>query len=340
MAIETQQLIQKLDSKVNPLGENLATIAVVIPCYRERAHILKVLEQIPSSVAHIICVDDACPDATGELVKDRNGDPRVQVIVNDHNEGVGGATMRGYRAALESGADIVVKLDGDGQMDPALIPGLIAPIVEGHADYTKGNRFFSVENVSAMPRHRVVGNVMMSFISKFSTGYWQTFDPNNGFTAVHHAVLRLLPLEKISEGYFFESDMLFRLNTLRAVVVDIPMMAKYGDEKSHIDVPRAFPEFLLKHTANFFKRIFYSYFLRGFSVASMQWILGPLLFVFGVFFGFYHWIAASAAGVSATAGTVMLAALPIIVGLQFILAAIDFDVKSVPNIPLHRLLFK
>jgi hypothetical protein len=232
----------------------------------------------------------------------------------------------------------VIKLDGDGQMDPDLIPNLIAPIIDGHADYTKGNRFFSLENTASMPRYRIIGNIAMSFVSKFSSGYWHVFDPNNGFTAIEGAVLRLMPLSKISDGYFFESDMLFRLNTLRAVVVDIPMVAKYGEEESHLKLGETLPIFAAKHAANFIKRIFYSYFLRSFSVASIQWILGPLLFVFGTFFGIYHWIAATTAGTSATAGTVMLAALPIIIGLQFVLAAIDFDVRSVPTIPLHRLL--
>lgn len=338
MAIETQKLIQQLDSRIAARTGEEAQVAVVIPCYRERAHILDVLAAIPAEITRIICVDDGCPDRTGAFVEENVDDPRVSVIVSDHNEGVGGATKRGYLAALETNADIVVKLDGDGQMDPALIPGLVAPILGGHADYTKGNRFFSVENTASMPRHRIIGNVLMSFVSKFSTGYWQVFDPNNGFTAVDADVLRLLPLSKISDDYFFESDMLFRLNTLRAVVVDIPMLAKYGAEESHLKVRETLPVFTVKHAENFVKRIFYSYFLRSFSVASIQWILGPLLFVFGVCFGFYHWIAAGAAGTSATAGTVMLAALPIIIGLQFVLTAIDFDVKSVPTIPLHRLL--
>ena len=254
------------------------------------------------------------------------------------NEGVGGATKRGFLAALGAGADIVVKLDGDGQMDPALITSLVAPIAEGQADYTKGNRFYSLENIATMPRHRVIGNVIMSFVSKLSSGYWHVFDPANGFIAIERSALRLLPLDRIADGYFFESDMLFRLNTLRAVVVDVPMHAQYGDEQSHLDVSRQLPVFVGKHVGNFCKRIFYNYFLRNFSVASIQWVLGPLLFAFGVVFGVSEWIGAERAGVAATAGTVMLAALPIIIGLQFVLAAIDFDVRNVPTVPIHRLL--
>lgn len=338
MAIETQRLMQQLTDAAGDPSPRETRIAVVIPIYRERDHIMAVLEAIPKTIAHVICIDDACPDRTGQLIKDNSNDPRIEVLFNDHNCGVGGATKRGFRAALDLGADIVVKLDGDGQMDPSLISGLVSPIVAGHADYTKGNRFYSLENIAEMPRHRIVGNVAISFVSKFSSGYWQVFDPANGFVAIHSAVLRLLPLDKLSDDFFFESDMLFRLNSLRAVVVDVPMHARYGEEESHLSIVKSLPSFAANHVGNFLKRIFYSYFLRNFSVASMQWIIGPLLLAFGLCFGLYHWLGIDGTGVAATAGTVMLAALPIIIGMQFLLAAIDVDVASVPSIPLHRLL--
>jgi len=338
MSVETQQLIQRLDDRLKDAANERPRIAVVVPCYRERSHIMEVLSRIPSDVAHIVCVDDGCPDRTGALIEEQNEDPRVEVIYNARNLGVGGATKRGFVAALAANADIVVKLDGDGQMDPDLIRNLVGPIVHGQADYTKGNRFYSLENIAAMPRHRIVGNVLMSFVSKFSSGYWHVFDPANGFIAIHSAVLRLLPLDRISDNYFFESDMLFRLNTLRAVVVDVPMHARYGSEKSHLNIRRALPEFIRRHIGNFAKRIFYSYFLRNFSVASIEWVAGPLLLLFGCGFGAYQWFLVDEHGVAATAGTVMLAALPVIIGLQFMLAAIDFDVTSVPTVPLHRLL--
>ncbi len=338
MEVETDRLINQAEGVRDVKVAPQRSIAVVIPCYRERKKILEVIARIPHDVTWIICVDDGCPDRTGEFIEEQNDDPRVEVILNTRNEGVGGATKRGFRTALEAGAGIIVKLDGDGQMDPALIPRLISPIVEGHADYTKGNRFFSVENTTSMPFHRIIGNIVLSFVSKFSSGYWHVFDPNNGFTAIHSAVLRLLPMSKVSDDYFFESDMLFRLNTLRAVVVDVPMRAIYGEEDSHLKVAEALPIFAMKHVANFGKRIFYSHFLRSFSVASIQWILGPSSFVFGTYFGLYNWFASGATDTAATAGTVMLAALPIIIGLQFTLAAIDFDIRNVPSVPLQRLL--
>ncbi|MGR8949338.1 MAG: glycosyltransferase family 2 protein [Gammaproteobacteria bacterium] len=336
MARATSELLTSLRTE-EALSEK-SVIAVVIPCYRERDHILEVLGTIPGFVAKIICVDDGCPDKTGELITADNTDARVEVIQNDINQGVGGATIRGYKAALRSGATIIVKIDGDGQMDASMIETLIEPVKNGSADYAKGNRFFDLEKLQSMPRMRLFGNAILSFVSKFSTGYWQTFDPTNGFTAIHRDVLALLPLDKIDKGYFFESDMLFRLNTLGGVVMDVPMPARYGEETSHLSVRKVLATFLYKHAANFFKRIFYNYFLRGFSVASIQWVAGPMLVLLGLVFGLNEWVGSAQAGVTATAGTVMLAALPTIVGIQFVLSAIDHDIRNVPSFALHRLL--
>ena len=147
--------------------------------------------------------------------------------------------VTGYRAALEDGAAIVVKLDGDGQADPGLIPSLVGPILAGQCDYIKGNRFFNPENLSNMPKVRLLGNAILSFLSKASTGYWSIMDPTNGLTAISVPVLRLLPLEKLPKGYFFETDILFRLNAVRAVVEDFPMRVsiaggeQLGDSEGH-----------------------------------------------------------------------------------------------------------
>jgi len=158
------------------------------------------------------------PDASGKFVKEHCHDLRVHVIYHESNLGVGGAVMTGYRAALKDGADIIVKIDGDGQMDASLISNFIEPILAGEADYTKGNRFFNLEEIRSMPGLRLFGNAVLSFMTKLSSGYWDLFDPTNGYTAIHVDVARHLPFNKISSRYFFETDMLFRLNTLRSVV--------------------------------------------------------------------------------------------------------------------------
>ncbi|MBI5815634.1 MAG: glycosyltransferase family 2 protein [Nitrospinae bacterium] len=311
-------------------------IAVVIPCYKVGDMALGVIERIGPEVNSIYVVDDACPEKIGQRVQEKCRDPRVRVLFHDINQGVGGAVMTGYAKALEEGADIIVKLDGDGQMDPAMIPRLVKPLIDEEADYSKGNRFFSLEAARSMPAVRWFGNIGLSFLAKLSTGYWDIFDPANGFTAINATVLRLLPMEKISRRYFFETDMLFRLNTIQAVVADMPMNAKYGDEKSGLSVTSSFFEFSARHIANLFKRIIYNYYLRDFNIASLELAAGLAMGSFGTVFGLYHWITSVARGEAATAGTVMLAALPVILGAQLILAFLSFDVSARPAWPISK----
>jgi dolichol-phosphate mannosyltransferase len=285
-------------------------------------------------------VDDACPDGSGDFVAQHCKDPRVKVLRNPTNLGVGGAVMHGYQVAAQEGIDVIIKIDGDGQMDPTLLMEFALPIIEGEADYTKGNRFFNLEDLHSMPPLRLFGNAMLSLLNKLSSGYWNLFDPTNGYTAISGDVAKLLPYEKISQRYFFESDMLFRLGTLRAVVLDVPMRAHYADEVSHLKISRILPEFFAKHLRNFCKRVFYNYYLRDMSLASLELPLGLLLLLFGTGYGAYHWIQAYFSGIATTAGTVMLSALPVLTGLQLILAFVGNDIASVPQRPLSRTLNK
>jgi dolichol-phosphate mannosyltransferase len=310
-------------------------VAVVMPAYKVTKNILKVIEQIGPEVAQIIVVDDACPEHSGALVEQECPDPRVKVIFNERNQGVGGAVIAGYREAIARGAQVVVKLDSDGQMDPKFIPKLIRPIIQGKGDYTKGNRFFWLESLHSMPPVRIFGNAVLSFMTKLSTGYWNIFDPTNGYTAIHAGVLSELPLVKISRRYFFETDMLFRLNTIRAVVVDVPMQAFYGDETSNLNIGKVIPEFMFNHLVNLVKRIFYSYFLRNFSVFSIQLVLGSILTAAGTTFGAIEWYRFASKNIPATSGIVMIAALPIIVGVELLLSFLNWDAQNIPTDPLQ-----
>jgi len=310
-----------------------AIVAAIIPSYRVKRHVLDVIARIGEECHQIYVVDDCCPEGSGDYVQEYCTDRRVRIIRNEKNLGVGGAVMRGYAAAMEAGADILVKLDGDGQMPPELIERFIAPIASGGADYSKGNRFYDLSRIGSMPAIRLVGNAGLSFLSKFSSGYWDIFDPTNGYTAIHARVARHLPMDRISSRYFFESDMLFRLNTLRAVVVDIPMAARYFDEESNLKISRVMGSFAAGHLRNFIKRIFYSYFLRDLSAASIQLLFGLLLTTAGGTYGLLKWFVNS--GAPATAGTVMLAALPVILGLQLLLAFLMWDMQSTPRLPVH-----
>lgn len=311
-------------------------IAVVIPCYRVRDRVLAVLQAIGPEVERIYVIDDGCPQKTGVHVEEHCRDPRVRVLRHERNRGVGAAVMTGYREAAADGADVIVKIDGDGQMDPGLLSRFVQPILEGDADYTKGNRFFNVEDVREMPLVRFIGNAVLSFVSKFASGYWDVFDPTNGYTAIHGRVAKLLPFDKISEGYFFESDMLFRLNTVRAVVIEVPLEAHYGDEESGLRPLAILPEFVFKHSRNFLKRLFYNYFLRSFSIASVNLVIGTLMVAAGGSWGAYAWIRYASAGVFASAGQVAMASLPIIVGTQLVLAFLTHDMASTPRVPVHR----
>lgn len=315
---------------------NSVHVAVVIPCYKVIKHIIEVITSIGDEVSKIYIVDDACPEKTGQFVELNCHDSRVKVIYHQINLGVGGAVMTGYKAAIADGAEVIVKLDGDGQMNSDLIPAFIEPILKGEADYTKGNRFFDLEQIRVMPKIRLFGNAILSLMTKLSSGYWDLFDPTNGYTAIHATVARHLPFKKISNRYFFETDILFRLNTHRAVVVDIPMDAKYGDEVSNLKINAIILEFLAKHLRNFIKRIFYNYYLRDMSLASIELPLGLLLLMFGVGYGTYHWFESAQLGLFTSAGTVMLVGLSILTGLQFLLAFLGSDIASVPRRPIHK----
>jgi glycosyltransferase involved in cell wall biosynthesis len=314
----------------------MSAVAVVIPSYRVTNHIVDVLQLIGPEVSQIFVVDDACPDNSGEFVKKHSKDKRVKVLKHSENQGVGGAVITGYRAALEAGADIVVKVDGDGQMDPRLIPRLIRPLVDGEADYSKGNRFDSLEDLYEMPRVRIFGNAVLSLWSKLSTGYWSVTDPTNGFTAIHRRVLENIHLDKLRKSYFFESDLLFRLSIVNAVVADIPMKAVYGDEKSHLKIRRVLVEFPWRHTVNLLKRVFYRYYLREWSVASIELPVGIGMLTFGIWFGLVSYIEAASAGRATTAGQETLAAIGIILGVQLLLSFLSYDVQSEPKVPKQR----
>ncbi|MBB1061544.1 glycosyltransferase family 2 protein [Marilutibacter spongiae] len=313
-------------------------IAVVIPCYRVGDALLPLLARIGPEVGSIHVIDDACPDGSVARALTGTRDLRVRVHVHDRNRGVGAAVLTGYRAALEAGADIIVKLDGDGQMDPALVPALIRPIRDGRADYCKGNRFHRLGDLRGMPPMRLLGNACLSFLTKASSGYWQLFDPTNGFTAIHAAVLAQLDTGRLASRYFFESDLLHHLNALRAVVAEMPMPARYGDEVSSLRPMRMVWPFLAGNLRNLMRRIGHTYFLRGFSIASVELLLAVPLLGFGLGFGSWQWLASIRSGEPASAGTVMLAALPFILGMQLLLSWLNFDVAAEPHQPIHPML--
>jgi glycosyltransferase involved in cell wall biosynthesis len=311
-------------------------IAVIIPSYKVKNHISGVLASIGSEVERIYVVDDACPERSGEFVEKNTTDKRVNVIYHDQNKGVGGAVLTGYQQAIADGAKIMVKLDGDGQMSPDYIAKLIKPILNGEADYTKGNRFYDIEKLLVMPRVRLIGNSFLSLINKIVNGYWNVVDPTNGFTAIHVDALSLIPFHKIDNRYFFESDMLFRLSVLRAVVKDVSIPAFYGEEKSNLKIGKVLWEFPLKYLNRFLKRLFYNYFLRDFNAGTIQMLGGTFAIISGLAYGIYHWILSYQAMATTPTGTVMISTLLVILGFQLLLGALNFDVQNIPNNPIQK----
>lgn len=309
-------------------------IAVIIPSYRVSQKVLGVIDRIGPEVSGIFVVDDKCPEQSGEMVKKQCRDPRVKVILQEKNEGVGGATLRGFLAAAKD-FQVLVKLDGDGQMDPALIPRLVRPLLQGRADYCKGNRFHSPRALAGMPLVRVIGNAGIGFLAKITTGYWNISDPTNGFIALHSSLLPYLDTERIAKRYFFENDLLFRLGLVRAAVSDMPMQALYADEKSGLSVTHSLFSFPGKFLVRFLKRLGYRYFMRDFNIGSVLLAMGSPLFVFGLFFGLHHWLESNRTGVLASSGTVMLSALPTLLGFQMLTFAMIYDVLLTPRDPIH-----
>lgn len=310
-------------------------VAVVIPAYRVERDILAVLRGIPKYIKHVIVVDDASPDSTSDLVTaSAKKDRRVVLIRHRQNEGVGAAVVSGFRKALELGAQIVVKLDGDGQMDPAYIPALIAPLIEGKADYTKGNRFRDMQSLRRMPLIRRIGNMGLSFMSKAATGYWNLFDPTNGFFAIRAEILAQLPLDRLSKRFFFETSMLANLYLLDAFVLDVSIPARYGAEVSNLSIRRVLIEFPLKLLGTLLRRILLKYYFYDFSMASVYLLTGFPLLAFGLIFGTTRWIHYHRLNIPAPTGTVILPTLSLILGIQILLSAIEIDLRAVPKQPV------
>jgi len=305
-------------------------VAVVMPAYRVADQIGRVLDLCPPIVKRIFVVDDASPDQTGDTVL-ASRDPRVVLLRHSTNQGVGGSMATGFRSALEFGADIVVKCDGDGQMDPGDIPQLIRPIVEGRADFAKGCRFHHASELHTMPRIRFLGNIGLTFLTKLASGYWHVLDPQNGFLAFRAEILRRLPLHRLARGYFFENDMLIRLNILQARAADVPLPSRYFDETSSLRPARVLFEFPFRLLAGFWRRVFWRYVFYDVSPAAMFLFFGTLLFAFGFFYGGYHWVVNAIRGMPTPTGTVIVAAVPFILGFQLLLEAVVLDIHNSPR---------
>jgi len=312
-----------------------AHVAVVVPCYRVADQIVRAIRGMPSWVRTIVCVDDKSPDDSAARILQLN-DHRVVLIRHERNLGVGAAVWTGYEECLRRQADIVVKMDGDNQMDPRYLPDLLEPLLRGEADYTKGNRWSEADQLRTMPAVRRLGNLVLSFAIKVCSGHWRVFDPCNGYTAIRASVLRKVAHQAIARDYYFETSMLVQLNILRAVVRDVPIPARYADEQSSLRIGRVLRRFPLALARSFLQRVWQRHFVRDFGPCAMFLVSGLLLLSWSLLFGGWHWLQSIATGTPATAGTVMLAALPFLMGFQLLVQAVVIEMTQGDTVPLCR----
>ena len=309
-------------------------IAAVIPAFRVKQEIVNVFSTIPDIVDKVYVVDDACPDGSGVELSEKVKSCKLKIIFHKKNTGVGGAMKTGFRHALDDGCDIIIKLDGDGQMDPKILNNFLDPIQKKLCDYAKGNRFNSLNSFKKMPKLRLFGNLVLSFLTKFSSGYYHVNDPTNGYFAINSNVLKVLEVDALENRYFFESDLLFQLNLVNACILDIPMDAKYGNEISNLKILPNIPVFLAKNLRNLFRRIITKYFIQDFNMGSIYIFFGCALSIFGIIFGLWSWAETITQGTPRTSGTIAIAMLPLIVGFQLNLSFINFDLGQEYKEPL------
>lgn len=305
-------------------------VAVVIPARNEAPFVGEVIRAMPACVDSVVVVDDASTDGTGEAAR-AVGDSRVEILRHQANMGVGGAMVTGYRRALEVGADVIVKMDGDGQMSPDDLPALLDAVTSEGCAYAKGNRFLVGAPRAIMPRTRFMGNMALAFLTKLASGYWNIFDPQNGYTAIRSDALRQIDLDALDRGYFFENDMLVQLNIRRLRVKDVPMPARYGGEASGIRpfrVGLGFSRLLLQRFAY---RVYQKYMLRDFSPIALFLLAGGALFLWGLGFGVFLWVRGRMMGMPTATGTIMLAVVPLFLGFQLLLQAIVLDIQETPR---------
>jgi glycosyltransferase involved in cell wall biosynthesis len=301
-------------------------IAVVVPAHNEQAHIGTVITSTPDFVDHIIVVDDASTDRTSEAAS-TTMDPRLEVLRLNVNQGVGGAILTGHRRALELHADVAVVMAGDAQMDPLHLTDLLEPIASGEAAFTKANRFYGVGSFAGMPRHRVIGNIVLSFLTKAASGYWGLFDPQNGYTAIHRSALERLPLDRISKRYDFENDLLINLNILRVPARDVPIPAVYGSEVSGMRLTSVAPRLLLTLHRGFWHRIWWKYVLQSFSPVALLLFAGLGCLLTGLAISVFVVVNTIGPPV-ASPGTVLLAVAPMLTSLHLLISAMMLDIQE------------
>lgn len=305
-------------------------VAVVIPCYNEEKLIKKTIDKIPDIVDYIIPVNDASTDKTIEKLNEiAKTNKRVTVVDLDKNQGVGGALISGYMHSLaHTDATAIGIVAGDDQFDTAYLQPMLDDFIDQKADYVKASRFFHREEFKTMPKYRQFGNIFISLLTKFSTGYYSITDITNGCGFLRRSVIEKVDFSIVQKRYDYETSMLTALSIANAKVIDHAVPAFYGDEKSTIKlIPTALRN-LRAVWVGFWRRIYYKYILYGFHPIALFLISGVILFSFGALFGVFILASRALEGSVPTTGSVMLSVLPIILGFQLILSALSMDIEN------------
>ncbi|MGH3080760.1 MAG: glycosyltransferase family 2 protein [Gaiellaceae bacterium] len=302
-------------------------VAVVVPAHDEEGLIGATLATIPELVDRVYVVDDHSQDETAARAQEA-GDPRVEVISHARNEGVGAAIVTGYKRALAEGIDVVAVMAADGQMDPADLEQIAGAVARGEVDYAKANRLFTGQAWQLMPRHRYLGNAVLSMLTKIASGYWHVADSQSGYTAISREQLERLDLDRIYRRYGFPNDMLVHLNVWNARVRDFPSRPIYGQgERSEIKLSRVVPSIAWLLVKGFFWRLREKYVIRDFHPLVFFYMLGILLTLTGLVLGAVETVL-RLMGNELTTPTMILVALLLISGVQFTLFAMWFDMES------------
>ena len=315
-------------------------IAVIIPCFRVRESLLEVVRNALKVADYVFAIDDSCPERSCDGLEESVGDPRLRVLRHERNQGVGGAVITGFAAALKTDAGIFVKMDGDGQMEHRWLPRLVEPLLLGHADFTKANRFYDLAALGTMPAVRRLGNFGLTFLAKAASGFWNISDPTNGYLAIRRGALEILNFQRLHKRYFFEIGLLVQLNIIRAVVRDVPIPARYNNEPSSLDPLKMLFSFPPKLFLGLASRVWWRYFIYDINMVTLFLVTGGLLFLGGAGFGTIKWAENFATDGNHPAGTIALAILPVVMGFQLLLQALVLDVMDKPDEPLSNLMVR
>ena len=304
-------------------------VAVVVPAHNEEQLLPVTLASVPEFVDRIYVVDDASRDGTVERARAAaNADRRIEVLVRERNGGVGAAIVSGYKRALQEGVDVTCVMAADNQMDPSDLRAIVLPVARGEVDYAKANRLVSGQAWQLIPRHRYLGNAVLSLLTKIASGYWHVADSQSGFTAVSLPILEQLDLDRIYARYGFPNDMLVHLNVWNARVRDVPSRPVYGvGEHSGMRLHRVIPAISLLLFKGFWWRLWQKYVIRDFHPLVFFYVLGILMSVAGFALGVAE-VVLRILGNDITAATIVLVALLLIFGSQFSLFAMWFDMES------------